>query len=124
MPLSRLSRLPHEPTIPFSYALNSGIEPSCIIPVKRRSWKTGSGFGFAEKLPPELHLACFSLPTAKGARILIGARVTEFSFPSVSMASSGGEYFQVSFEDGPDNGTAYCIASMRAMLRRANEEVG
>jgi hypothetical protein len=33
--------------------------------------------------------------------------VTEFSFPFVSVASSGGEYFQVSFEDDPDSDSAY-----------------
>jgi hypothetical protein len=33
--------------------------------------------------------------------------VTEFSFPCVSVASSGGEYFQVSFEDDPDTDSAY-----------------
>jgi hypothetical protein len=33
--------------------------------------------------------------------------VTEFSFPCVSVASSGGEYFQVSFEDDPDSDGAY-----------------
>jgi len=35
--------------------------------------------------------------------------VTEFSFPCVSVASSGGEYFQVSFEDDPDRDSAYFI---------------
>jgi hypothetical protein len=35
--------------------------------------------------------------------------VAEFSFPSVSVASSGGEYFQVSFEDDPDSDSAYFL---------------
>lgn len=33
--------------------------------------------------------------------------MTEFSFPCVSVASSGGEYFQVSFADDPDSDSAY-----------------
>jgi hypothetical protein len=35
--------------------------------------------------------------------------VTEFSFPCVSVASSGGEYFQVLFEDDPDTDSAYLL---------------
>jgi hypothetical protein len=35
--------------------------------------------------------------------------MTEFSFPSVSVDSSGGEYFQVSFEDDPDSDSAYFL---------------
>jgi hypothetical protein len=35
--------------------------------------------------------------------------VTEFSLPCVSVASSGGEYFQVSFEDDPDRDSAYFL---------------
>src|ERR1051325_8107084 len=40
---------------------------------------------------------------------VIGVRMTEFSFPSVSVDSSGGEYFQVSFEDDPDSDSAYFL---------------
>jgi len=35
--------------------------------------------------------------------------VTEFSFPNVSVASSGGEYFQVSFTDSDDSDHAYFL---------------
>lgn len=33
----------------------------------------------------------------------------EFSLPNVSVASSGGEYFQVSFADKEDSGDAYFL---------------
>lgn len=39
----------------------------------------------------------------------MGAGVTEFSFPKVSVASSGGEYFQVSFRDSNDSDDAYFL---------------
>jgi hypothetical protein len=35
--------------------------------------------------------------------------VREFSFPNVSVASSGDEYFQVSFTDGDDSDHAYFL---------------
>ena len=35
--------------------------------------------------------------------------MTEFSFPNVSVASSGGEYFQVSFTDSDDSDHAYFL---------------
>jgi hypothetical protein len=35
--------------------------------------------------------------------------MTEFSFPCVSVASSGGEYFQVSFEESDDSDRAYFL---------------
>ena len=35
--------------------------------------------------------------------------MTEFSFPKVSVASSGGEYFQVSFTDSDDSDDAYFL---------------
>jgi len=35
--------------------------------------------------------------------------MTEFSFPNVSVASSGGEYFQVSFADKEDSDDAYFL---------------
>ena len=35
--------------------------------------------------------------------------MTEFSFPNVSIASSGGEYFQVSFADSEDSDRAYFL---------------
>ena len=35
--------------------------------------------------------------------------MTEFSFPSVSVASSGGEYFQVSFVETEDSDRAYFL---------------
>jgi hypothetical protein len=35
--------------------------------------------------------------------------VTEFRFPCVSVASSGGEYFQVSFEEDQDSDSAYFL---------------
>jgi hypothetical protein len=35
--------------------------------------------------------------------------MTEFSFPNVTVASSGGEYFQVSFADKEDSDDAYLL---------------
>jgi hypothetical protein len=35
--------------------------------------------------------------------------MTEFSFPNVTVASSGGEYFQVSFADKEDSDDAYFL---------------
>jgi hypothetical protein len=35
--------------------------------------------------------------------------VREFSFPYVSVASSGGEYFQVLVEEDPDRGSSYFL---------------
>jgi len=40
---------------------------------------------------------------------VVGAGVIEFSFPNVSVASSGGEYFQVSFTDSDDSDHAYFL---------------
>jgi hypothetical protein len=47
-------------------------------------------------------------PAAEAIKFLVGAGVTEFSFPKVSVASSGGEYFQVSFTDS-DSDDAYFL---------------
>jgi hypothetical protein len=41
--------------------------------------------------------------SAGGDRIQTGARMIEFSFPRVSVASSGGEYFQVKFAESEDS---------------------
>src|ERR1700680_1924850 len=47
-------------------------------------------------------------PAAEAIK-LVGAGVTEFSFPKGSVASSGGEYFQVSFTDSNDSDDAYFL---------------
>jgi hypothetical protein len=48
-------------------------------------------------------------PAAEAIEFLVGAGVTDFSFPQVSVASSGGEYFQVSFTDSDDSDDAYFL---------------
>ena len=40
---------------------------------------------------------------------VIGARMTEFSFPYVSVASSGGEYFELSFAESEDSDRSYFL---------------
>ena len=40
---------------------------------------------------------------------MTGVHVTEFMLPHVSLASSGGEYFQVSFNDKADSDDAYFL---------------
>jgi hypothetical protein len=48
-------------------------------------------------------------PLPRAVESVIGVGMTEFSFPCVSMASSGGEYFQILFTNGEDTDDPYFL---------------